>query len=346
MKEDKVLDQDKKENEPQVVEKETTPAAQEEKKEDNSSSLIEVKPLGADDNLVELIESRRTVLLNSFKKARLQSRIVTGVVVLLIIGAIIFISFEGVGFKVAGYTIAGVVLLGMIVYYIFTKNKFPQASRQYIAEITGFMNSYVFSDSRFSEVYADPNKKLTAMDFAVEKAYKQPDDVGSRNTVCGKFDGKKFEVSDAALYQIVGGRKGQRKVVFLGKYVSFENNLDFEGRYIVNLKGNNPEKLVDQPTDIEDLKLEYDEGNIQIYGPEGKAHKTVFGTEFVKKLKDIRIDAPLLNIVAVIWSKHTGIYISYDDPVTTLPFEHEFTIDAQQGYRRDLLQLLDLFGQY
>ena len=53
-------------------------------------------------------------------------------------------------------------------------------------------------------------------------------------------------------------------------------------------------------------------------------------------------DEKLLNAVVVVWAGHTGVYLSYDDSVTVLPFEHPFDRAAQEQYKEDLLAALEL----
>ena len=79
-----------------------------------------------------------------------------------------------------------------------------------------------------------------------------------------------------------------------------------------------------------------EEDNLQVYAPNEKPIKDVFGTHFLGKLKEIKTDEKLLNFVMVVWSGHTAIYLSYDDAVTLLPFEHPFNKEAQDKYRSDL----------
>ena len=99
---------------------------------------------------------------------------------------------------------------------------------------------------------------------------------------------------------------------------------------------------MDQPNDIDDLTLVLEEDNLQVYAPNDKPIKDVFGTKFISKLKEIKTDDKLLNLVVVVWAGHTAIYLSYDDSVTVLPFEHEFNVESQDKYKSDLVAALEL----
>ena len=321
--------------------KEEAPKNEVKKNKNNPDEAVEFARSENLEATVEEIEKERKALLEVFNKTKFVSRIIMGIVVVAVLGAIIMIFNELMVLKIIGYSLAGAVLLLMVIYYIFTKDKFPRTSRAYIAKVTNLINAYDFDDSRFNELKVYPNKKLNKTDLEVDRAYTNSSDIGSRNVITGKFDGHHFEVSENVLYSMPNGRKGQRSVIFLGKYISLENSLKFEGRYIFNLKGN-PEKLVDQPNDIDDLKVALEEDNLIVYAPNDKPLKDVFGTKFLSELKTIKTDEKLLNAVVVIWAGHTAAYLSYDDSVTVLPFEHPFNREAQDKYKGDLLAVLEL----
>lgn len=291
--------------------------------------------------VTEEIESKRQGLLVMFNRTKKYSRILMTIVVIAVIGAIIMIFNNLMVLKIIGYSLAGVVLVAMVIYYMVSKNKFPNASKEYIKEVTRLISEYDFDDPRFTEVRSFPDKKLNRTDLEVDRVYCNSNDIGSRNFIKAKFDGKDVEISENVLYSNVPGRKNQRSVVFLGKYVSLENDKKFDGRFIFNLKGN-PEKLVDQPNDIEDCKVLLEEEGLVVYSSNDKSIKEVFGTKFISKLKEIRTDDKLLNFVMVFWAGHTAIYMSYDDSVTVLPFEHPFNLNAQDKYKADLVAALEL----
>ena len=312
--------------------------------EPNNEECVDISTSLSKEDLIKDIEDRRNNLLTSFKKSRNVSRILMGVVLVAIIGAIILITFNEMVLKIIGYIIAGVVLVGMLVFYFISKNKFPQSSREYIKEVSQYINSYVFSHKELVEAKLYPEKKLDRLSFDADQAYKDIVEVGSRNYIEFKYGDRLVSVNDTALYYQGEDRRRPRKVGFLGKYLSLDNNLKFEGRYVFNLHNSDKEKIIDQPNAIDDLTLLQEDDNLMIYGPEGKEFDKIFDKSFVKELKAINVESPLLNLVVVVWASHTAIYLSYDDPVTTLPFEHPFNADAQKKYQDDLLDILHLLG--
>ena len=351
--ENSVVEEIKKEDEQQITEnleakdevEEKAPkvAAKEEKVEKKETPLGPSEEFEPDESAAEEIESTRTNFLAQYKKARILSRSMMAVVVLAVVGAIVLITINGIGFKIAGYALAGATLLGMIIFYIVTKNKMPQTSKVYISDVSKMINKFVFADPHFSETTLYEERRLSSVELGLDKVYKETVDCGSRNFVKAKFNGKEFEVSEVALYIMEGsGRKGVKKVAFLGKYISLTNDLKFDGRFVFNLK--RKEKPFDQPTDIDDLKLLVDEDEFQVYSNSEKQVKDVFGTEFIKKLKCIKTVDPLLNAVVVAWPGHYGVYLSYDDSVTVLPFQFPFKKESQLSYRNDLISVLELLG--
>ena len=235
-------------------------------------------------------------------------------------------------------------LVAMLAFYFKTRNIFPNVSKKYIREYTKINNGFVFQDPRFHDMKVDPNRKIDKSEVGIDRAFKEGHEIGSRNYTFGKFDGKPFVVSELAVYYQGDSKKNPRTIGFIGKYVTLDNHLKFRGRYIFNIKAKDASKVVDQPNDTEDLTLVYQDDNFEIFGP-NKEYKEIFGTEFVKKLKEIKIEEPLLNFCAVVWEGHSAIYLSYDDSVTTIPFEHPFKKEPTEKYRSDLIKVLELFGK-
>ena len=296
-------------------------------------------------SIVDEVETKRLALLASYKKSRLISRIVTMAVLACVLGACFLITIDHVAAKAVGFSLAGAALIAMIVFYFKGKNKFPNISKVYINEVTELLNNYVFEDKRFKDIQPEPDKKITKAEMALDRLYKEGIDAGSRNSVKATFKDKEFEVTEAAIYYQSENKRATKKVGFLGKYLTFKNDLKFEGRYIFNLKNKEEKNVVDQPNDIEDLEKVYDEDCLEIYAPR-KDFKEVFGTEFTKKLREVKIEGPLLNLSFVVWASHTAVYLSYDDSVTTLPFEHPLNKEAIDKYRDDLINVLSLLGKY
>ena len=129
-----------------------------------------------------------------------------------------------------------------------------------------------------------------------------------------------------------------KAVAFIGKYLELQNTLHFEGRYILNFRAEKPNDL---PTDIDDLVELNNAENFVVYVPEGSDYTKDIPAKFIAELKKIKVAGNLLNLNVVLWAGHTGVYLSYDDPVVALPFDKPFDVEPQNAFKNDLLAVLD-----
>ena len=295
-------------------------------------SLDESKDFG------EIIEEGRANLFGLYKKSRLRSNILMGVTVALLIAAFIMISNTEIpALPIIGYSIAGVVVVGMVTYYILTKNKFPAETKKYIELVTRSLNGYAFKGNEFKDVTNYVDEKLEIGEVSSDLVYNNITSIGSRNVVKGTYHGRSFLVADAALYF---GDNRSRKAHFVGKYISYKNDLSFEKRFVLVKKAEEP---VDQPNAIEDLTLLATENGVEIYGVEGANYKDVLSTKFIKGIGDIQLDSNLLNVAVTIWGGHSACYLSYSDEVISLPFDREFNRDAFVKYVDVQNQIFEIF---
>lgn len=333
-----------------VEEKAEVTETKEENNQQEVKEVVEAQPEAitideTEEQLLAEIEAKRADFHNGYKKRRSLSRIAMAVALALIIGAIVCILQKQMLFNVIGYVLAGVAFIGMLVYYLLVKKKLPLNGKVYIEEVTKLINKFVFIDKCFSDLNELPGKKISNMEFGLEKVFNEGIDIGSRNFLTGKYNGKEFEVREVALYYASNDPKAKRntrQVGFLGKYVTTPNNYNFNGRFVINLKNKDAAKVVDQPTNVDDLTLVKEEDNLAVYGPSDVQLKDILGTTFLGKIKKIQVESPLLNVIIVVWAGHTSFYLSYDDPVTTLPYDKPFQQDAQRGYRRDFIEIMDI----
>ena len=292
------------------------------------------KPLGAE------VEDKRLELFSAYQKSRKLSNIVMGVVVLAVIGAMALILVNQDWSKIFGYSLAGTALVGMIIFSVLTKNRFPQKSRDYIRFVTTRIDQYVYSNTEFKDVKVDLNEKYMMAEFNLDKVFKATVDIGSRNIVRGLYCDKGFSCGELALYSSkTEGKKTMKVVAFIGKYIDVQNTLHFEDRYILSLQ--NTEKPTDVPTDIEDLVELHNENGFVVYGKEGSEYKKDIPTKYISAIKGLKLNEHLLGVSIVLWAGHTGIYLSYDDPVVALPFDKPFEEAPQNLFKENLLTVLE-----
>lgn len=285
------------------------------------------------------VEDARLNFFNSYKKSKRTSNIAMGVVLVVVIAAFILIVQKSQVMKIIGYALAGVAIVGMIIFYALNKNKFPNLTKEYINNINALLNGYTFESNELSKTVTDSLEKIEQSDVISDRVYTNVNKIGSRNVVYGGYKDAHFRVADLAVYSIQ--EKNKQVPVFVGKYLTYPNTLDFSGRIIISLSG---EKPIDLANDIDDLKELYKEENLTIYGPEGLDYKDILGSKFISNIKKIEIKDALLNINFVIWGGHSAAYLSYSDGIMALPFDKPFEKACFIQYRDNFMETLSILS--
>ena len=310
---------------------------EEPKKEDINSlfpgAVLIEKPNKDSKPYEEAIEQARVDFNKVVKKSRIRSYIAMGVVLALAVTSVIFIGFRGLAWSIAGWSLVGTAVVGMIVFYIVTRNTVPNATKDYIDVVNRELNQRNFADNQFTEAKTDKKEKLEIADPISDGIYAGLTTIASRNVINGKFAGRTFKLGDMGLYS--GQGKG-RTSAFVGKYFSYPNDLHFEGRYIISIKGKAP---VDLPTDTADLVVLHEDDSFVVFGKEGAKYESDLTKAFVSEIKKVQVNNHLLNLNVVIWSGHTAVYASYDDQIMTLPFQKNYDKEPNEQYANDLLHL-------
>ena len=288
--------------------------------------------------LNDKVDEQRKSLLKSYKHTNLINNILLVVVAAVFIGSFVLIT-QGSWGQITGWVMIGVTLTGLIIYFLLTRKRYPNLSRQYFKVFWESSNNYLFSDSRFEECSIDIDERYDMSDIISQRAYKDIVSVASRNIVRGKFNGKEFVFGELGLYK-PGARKNARDVVFVGRHLSLDSNLEFEGRYIVNIRKS--EEPVDLPTDIDDLKPLHEDGLLTIYGEEGANFEKDLGKKLISELKSLSCNAPLLNINFVFWNKKSFCYLSYDDSIVAIPFDKPIDTNAYVALKRNIEDVFEI----
>lgn len=304
------------------------------KGESEETSTFE--PNGDASILQSEIETKRAELKTLYKKSKTLSNISVLVAVVLIIGCFILVSQNNSVLKIIGYCIGGAALVGMLIFYVLTKKKFPNATAEYINHVSAYYNSYAFHNDKYVDIFTDKNEKIEKGEIASDMVYSDISRVNSRNVVHAKFDKQHLVVADLVAYHL--GPKNQNLPLFVGKYLSIENNVSFDGRIIIQLK--NIEKENDAPTCLEDLEKVKEDENLIIYATKGVDYKAVLGTKLISEIRSHKVEGHLLNINIVVWGGHTGIYLSFDDETMVFPFENEFKAEPYVQYEQLQTSLL------
>lgn len=286
------------------------------------------------------VENERKNIFVTYRKARTRNNILMIVTVVIFIASMILLVNENTkswGPIVGGVAI-GVTILGLLVHYILTKNLFPNTTKKYIRFFLTQSDAFVFSYKSMTNKKLYMEKRYAIGDVLADRCYKDVIDTASRNIVEFSFKGKNVQCGELALYS-QGAKKRTKNVMFVGKYLSFSNDLHFEDRYIINIKGSTE---TDKPNDIEDLEVLSEQNRFVIYGKKGANFVKDLGKDFVNNLKSIECHNALLNMNIVLWAGHTSVYMSYDDSIVAIPFDKEINIGSYNQLKKNINDVCEI----
>lgn len=292
------------------------------------------------DSFSKKIEESRQEFFAVYKKQRRWSNILMPVVSAAMVASIVlFVGVNALWGKITGGCIIGAAFIGMVVFYIVTRNKLPNKSKDYIRNFALVSDNYVFSGHEIKNASVSLKKRYAISEFLPDRVYKDIADIASRNIV--KFDYKDHHVTcgELALYKR-GARRNQKPILFIGKYLNFTNDFHFEDRYIVTIKG---EKDVDLPTDIDDLVILKEQNRFVVYGKEGADVEKDLGKDLLNDLKSIDCRNCLYNVNIVIWAGRTSAYLSYDDSICAIPLDKEIDAKSYQQLKKNVGEVLQIF---
>ena len=267
------------------------------------------------------IEEARKELHESYKKNRTISNIIMVVVLAAIVGIMFLIMNNNNILKYIGYGCAGALLLGMILYYVLTRKKFPNKTRDYVSLVANKLRDRMFGKEPYANITYDESEKFAIADFASDGVYKEATGINSRSNIRGEYKGHHFTYGEVALLR-PSTRKQQVPPLFVGKYITLPNDLEFDGRFVIVMQ--NEKQPYDLPNDIDDLKLLEEKDGLVVYGPEGADIRKTLKGQFLSELRKIKIEGHLYNVNVVIWGGHSAAYLSYDDTIMAVPFDKPF----------------------
>ena len=146
-----------------------------------------------------VIEDARKELFKSYSLTRRISNILMFVVVAAIVGIMFMIISNNNVLKIVGYCLAGALLVGMIVYYLLSRKKFPNKTKEYVELVCDSLNKRAFSKQGFEQIQNDKEEKLQLDDLVGDGIYAEATGINSRNVVHGVYKGHHFLYAEAAL---------------------------------------------------------------------------------------------------------------------------------------------------
>ena len=287
-----------------------------------------------------IIEEARSNLFKSYSKTRKISNIIMFAVVGAIVGIMFLIMSNNRALNIVGYSLAGALLLGMILYYVLTRKKMPNKTQEYMALVSSALRDRLFKDD-YCDLKHNPEEKFEISDVAGDGVYKDATSTNSRNIVRGVYKDHHFTYGELALLR-PSTRKQQVPPLFVGRYVTLPNDLEFDGRFVIVYKSE--KQPLDLPNAVEDLVVLEEKDNIVIYGPEGADFRKILKKDFLNELRKLTIDKHLLNVNIVVWGGHTAAYISYDDVIMSFPFDKPFDYEAYEQSVEDFAVVMNLIA--
>ena len=313
---------------------------EEQKQLDESLDTVELEEPETIDSFYEKVEAERESFFKTYNGQRKLSNILLPVAGLLMAGSfILFMAVQESWGKIAGGVLIGATLVGMILFFVLTRNKLPNKSKEYIRNFALLSDNYVFSHQEIRHARVFLKKRYAIADFMPDRVYKDCVDIASRNIVEFEYKDHNVGVGELALYK-QGAKRNQRALLFVGKYMTFSNDYHFEDRYIINISS---EKNADQPNDVEDLVALHQQNNFAIYGKDGANVEKDLGKDVIKALKDIDCRDALLNVNIVVWAGRTSVYLSYDDGIVSIPLDKKLNPDAFRQLKNNILDILEIF---
>ena len=289
----------------------------------------------------DIVEELRVRIFAAAKKSQMRSRVTSAIMLIFLLAAVVMLFINNEEYKTL-FTVLGIVFLVLAVVTLLTGSLINKridridTKNDYVIPAMTAINRHVFSDERIIKASIDFEERIDLGKVFEDGVYVGATDSVSRNISHINYKGQEMLVGELGIY--TGPRGKQRKTAFIGKYISTDNKLHFENRYLIISKAQTP---IDVPEIPHDLVLLHEDGSFSIYGSEKAKFKEDLGTEFISNLKKIEVKDMLLNMSIGISAGQTSIYLSFDDPVTTLPFYEKLNPVGIEQSRAVLYQVLE-----
>ena len=299
----------------------------------------EVKYDYVDEDL-QAIETARVNFFKIYKKQNLIKWIVTGIILVAILGTWLGVTLTGNGTQnwatVTILVVVAVAVIGLGVYSVMFRKKLDKAMKGYFADYYNHNNHYVFGD-QISSLTGTVDDKLDAAMFNAAGLYKNVAKVGSRDCLHFVYKGKSIVMADAA-----GQINGQKSLqtCFVGKFIAVPNANE-GAEIIIYLKGN---KRALPPTTLDNYQVLEDGKTMVVYGPaDGKKILTHAVRE---ALAAIDTDATLVDVAISVKRGMTYIAMGYEDNLMVLPMDKPFNPAPTMELKKNMSQVFALIDAF
>jgi uncharacterized membrane protein (DUF485 family) len=289
---------------------------------------------------LEAIEASRLSFFKVYKHENLIKWIVTGVILLAILGTWLGVTFSSLKNTTTGTVITLVVvavaIIALGVYSVFFRKKMDKAMKSYFNEYYSHNNHYVFGEN-VKDVTGTVDDKLDSVVFNAAGLYKNVAKVGSRDCLHFTYKDKAIVFADAA-----GQVNGQKSLTtcFVGKFIAVPNANE-GAEIIIYLKGN---KRALPPTTLENYEVLEDSKTMVVYGP--KDGKKILTHAVRQALASIDTDATLVDVAIAVRKGMTYIAMGYEDNLMVLPMDKPFNPAPTMELKKNLQQIFALIDAF
>lgn len=290
----------------------------------------------------EKIEKARSDYFTFSKKQKMISNIVSGLVLVLMVGAMVLVFTLGQqeGTQWVSYLALGIMLatvIGTFVVNKVVKGKLGEHADDYIKILFENVDGYLYSGENFKDLAVKANGQIKDELFLDCRFYKNLKNTKSRNLVSVKYKDKDLAIADLAGNILV---KNRLSPMFLGRFYDYSSSYDKEGKRItIQIKGGNLSRPID---DVDDLKLVEGNSTYAVYTDDDEWRK-VLTQKVIKNITQLKIDKVLIDVVISIRKGKCSIGIDYVDDFMNIPVEKEFDFKNVKRAEHDLQKVLTIF---
>jgi hypothetical protein len=293
-----------------------------------------------DDPELQGIEGARVSFFAVYKKQNMIKWIVTGVILAVIIGTWLGITFSPWQGKTEGtvttLVVVAVAIIALGVYSVMFRKTIDKSMKSYFADYYKHSNAYVYGNT-ITDVAGTVDDKLDASVFNAAGLYKGVSKVGSRDCLHFNYKGKAIVMADAA-GQITGQKSLQ--TCFVGKFMAVPNTND-GAEIIIYLKGN---KRALPPTTLDQYDVLEDSKTMVVYGPANG--KKILTHQVREALKAIETNAVLVDMAIAVRRGMTYFAIGYEDTLMVLPMDKPFNPAPTVELKKDMVQVFALIDAF
>ncbi len=319
------------------------------KTNEEEEEVVEEEVLVEGDSEKELAEKIKVKQdeFNKFtKKLKISNYIVTGVILLVLIGALVIALTLGNGdednsnswITIVVMVFAILLLVASFFFSRYQKKKLEVEGNKYLAYVLTEQNKVIYDETYFKDLTykLSEDKKdtyIASHQFKDIKAFKS---INIVNATLLK-DGREFLAFDCAASILL--RKNRPQPHFLGRmFIVPLTSVSEDFKALFQLKGGELSFPVD---DIDDLKLVEGNNKFTLYSNSDDVKK-IFNTKLINTIKRLRIDKTIIDVIVSINESNLYIGIDYADEFINVPTKDSYNTNIVLKSKEDIKKVLEI----